>query len=81
MDSLVDLISLPDFCDEDQKRRIKVGPNVVLLMPERNMSVPVALEISEMVPTDGFESWDHVAEASLELPSGKLVIEECSSNC
>jgi len=67
-----------DYSDEDTKRRIKTGPNVVVVQPVRNMNVPVELEILDAAPLDDFAGWDHVAEASLELPSGKLQLHECT---
>ncbi len=69
-----------DYTDEDIQRRIKAEKNVVVIQPERNMTVPVDLEILDSAPPENFENWDHVAEASLDLPSGKLQIEECTGN-
>jgi hypothetical protein len=42
------------------------------------MTVPVTLEVLADPPTADFAIWDHVAEASLELPSGELEIHECT---
>lgn len=67
-----------EYSDEDVKRRLKTGRNVVVIQPARNMDVPVDLEILDAAPPDDFADWDHVAEASLELPSGKLQIHECT---
>ncbi len=66
-----------DWSDEDVRRRIKAEKYIVVIQPERNMTVPVDLEIVGSMPDDDFENWNHVAEASLDLPSGKLLIEEC----
>jgi hypothetical protein len=65
------------YTDEDVSRRIKTGPHVVVIQPERNDTVPVALEVHDADP--GFEpsGWDHIAEASLELPTGRLQVHEC----
>ena len=67
-----------DYTDEDVRRRIKAAPNVVVIQPERNMEVPVELEVFEHMPPLQLAGWDHVAEASLELPSGVLEIHECT---
>lgn len=67
-----------DYTDADIERRIKTAPNVVVVQPERNMDVPVTLEVFAMEPETDFDEWDHVAEASLELPSGHLEIRECT---
>jgi hypothetical protein len=64
--------------DEDTERRIKTGRNVVVVQPARNMDVPVDLEVVKSPPPDDLADWDHVAEASLDLPSGNLQLHECS---
>ncbi len=68
-----------DYSDDDTRRRIKTGPNVVVIQPARNMDVPVEMEILDAAPPDDLNEWDHVAEASLELPSGKLQVHECTT--
>jgi hypothetical protein len=67
-----------DYTDADIERRIKAAPNVVVVQPERNMSVPVEFEVTDREPEAEFEPWDHIAEASLELPTGELEIHECT---
>jgi hypothetical protein len=69
--------ALEDYTDEDVRRRIKAENHIVVIQPERKMTVPVDLEIIDSPPQDDFEDWQHVAEASLDLPSGKLRVEEC----
>ena len=68
-----------DYTDEDVVRRIKAAPHIVVIQPERNMTVPVELEITDRAPDLDLDRWDHVAEASLDLPSGKLEIHECTT--
>lgn len=67
-----------DYTDEDVSRRIKVSPNVVVIQPERNMTVTVEVEIHDGEPEYRLDEWDHIAEASLHLPSGRLQIHECT---
>ena len=66
-----------DYTDKDVQRRIKAEKHIVVIQPERNMTVPVELEILNSAPNNNFDQWQHIAEASLELPSGKLQLEEC----
>ena len=66
-----------DWMDDDVRRRIKADKYIVVIQPERNMTVPVELEILNFAPQEDFKNWNHIAEASLDLPSGKLQIEEC----
>ena len=66
------------YTDEDIQRRIKTGSNVVVIQPERDMNVPVTIEIYESEPSVDLNPWDHVAEASLHLPTGNLQVHECT---
>jgi len=67
-----------DYDDEDVKRRIKTGPYVVVIQPERNMTVSVEIEIHDSEPAYDSADWDHIAEASLQLPTGRLQVHECT---
>jgi hypothetical protein len=66
------------YTEDDVRRRIKTGPNVVVVQTERNLNVPVTIEIHDSEPTLDTDAWDHIAEASLHLPSGNLQIHECT---
>lgn len=69
---------MPDeYTNKDIQRRIKAGKNIVVIHLEINTTVPVDLEILDSAPSESFENWSHIVEASLDLPSGKLQIEEC----
>lgn len=67
-----------DYTEVDIERRIKTAPHVVVIQPERNMTVPVTLDVLGESPSLDLTQWDHVAEASLDLPSGVLEIHECT---
>ena len=69
-----------DWTDDDAKKRLKVIPYLIVICPVRNMTVPVTLEVCDSEPTDNFDTWDHVAECSLDIPSGKLVVDECTGS-
>ncbi len=77
-DSAMNPVAPEEYSKEDVARRIKVGPHVVVIQPERSMTVPVEVEIHDCEPKVNLEEWDHVAEASLHLPSGNLQIHECT---
>jgi hypothetical protein len=68
-----------DYTDDDVRRRIKTGLHTVVIQPERNMMVAVEVEIHDSEPDYDPEEWDHIAEASLHLPTGHLQIEQCTS--
>ncbi len=67
-----------DYSDEDVKRRLKTGPHVVVVSPVRNMTVPVTVEVHDREPGFDAAAWDHIAECSLDIPSGKLQVHECT---
>lgn len=77
-DSGINVVAPEDYTDEDVQRRIKTGPHVVVVQPERNATVPVEVEIHEGDPGFDAADWDHVAEASLHLPTGRLQVHECT---
>lgn len=67
-----------DYTDFDMRCRIKAAKNIIAVVPERDMIIPVRLEISDSAPPgDDFAAWNHIAEASLDLPSGRLLLDEC----
>lgn len=65
-----------DYTDEDVRRRVKTGPHVVVIQTEQNTTVPVAVEVHDRDPGFDPAGWDHVAEASLHLPTGRLQVHE-----
>jgi hypothetical protein len=67
-----------DWTEEDVVNRLKAAPNVVVVCPVRNMTVPVELEVLASEPELRSDPWDHIAECSLELPSGQLELHECT---
>lgn len=67
-----------DYTDEDVRRRIKTVPYVVVIQPERNMTVAVEVEVHDSDPGFDPAAWDHIAEASLHLRTGRLQVHECT---
>jgi hypothetical protein len=67
-----------DYTDADFRHRVKIAPNVVVILPIRNMTVPVELDVCSSDPGVELPRWDHVAECSLELPTGRLQVHECT---
>ena len=67
-----------DYTDQDVQNMVKVAPGVVVIQPVRNMTVPVNLEVHETEPECDATEWDHVVECSLDLPTGKLQVHECT---
>lgn len=59
-------------------RRLAVGPGVVGVYTARNMTVPVTVEVHPSAPPDDRDAWEHVAEDSLEVPSGRVVVAGCT---
>jgi hypothetical protein len=66
-----------DWGDQLVKKMIAVAPGIIGIGTARNMTVPVHVDLLDRHPDDDFDSWDHVTEASLDVPSGQMVIAGC----
>lgn len=58
--------------------KLAAEPGIVNIGTVRNMDVPVTVEITDSPPSDDFDAWDHVTEATLDVPSGCIVIAGCT---
>jgi hypothetical protein len=70
-------MELPDWADQALTNRVVVFENVVHITTARNMSVPVLIELVGTLPpvnTADLETWDHVIECSVGIPSGSMVL-------
>lgn len=67
-----------NYTEEDVRNRMKTGPHVVVIQPARNGTVPVAVEVHDADPGFALAEWDHIAEASLHLPTGQFQVHECT---
>lgn len=67
-----------DWGEQITTHMIAVDSGIVGIGTVRNMTVPVRVDLLATRPDDDFGMWDHVAEASLEVPSGQIVIAGCS---
>lgn len=67
-----------DWGEQLTTHMIAVDPGIVGIGTARNMTVPVRVDLLVTRPDDDFDGWDHVAEASLEVPSGQIVIAGCT---
>ncbi|MCB9850717.1 MAG: hypothetical protein H6817_08430 [Phycisphaerales bacterium] len=67
-----------DYDDEDCSRRVKVAEQCVVIMPERDDTVPVQFEVRPDEPQRDDDAWDHVVECSIDLPTGRLQISTVS---
>ena len=67
-----------DWTDEDVVCRVKVAPHLIIVCPVRNMTVPVVVEVHEAEPALSLVGWDHVVACSIDLPSGRIVVDECT---
>src|SRR5262252_10993939 len=73
-----DQLAPDDYSGEDVERRIKTAPHVVVIQPESDIDILVEIEIHEAEPASDRGKWDHIAEASLHVPTGQLQVHECT---
>lgn len=64
-DAVALLLDPPAFA-----RHLGVYPGVLCILTARNMDVPLTVEVYDTAPQDDLTDWDHVVEASLDVPSG-----------
>ncbi|HLV99420.1 MAG TPA: hypothetical protein VKT82_12170 [Ktedonobacterales bacterium] len=55
-------------------RHLGIASGVLCLLTARPMTVPVEVEVLRQAPPGDLAGWDHVAEASLAVPSGEVVL-------
>ena len=53
---------------------IAVAPGIVGIGTARNTRVPVQIGVFSTQPDDDFTEWDQVVEATIEVPSGQLIL-------
>jgi hypothetical protein len=63
---------------EAVERLLAVAPGTVGVGTVRNTTVPVVLEITDAKPEDDLNDWDQVAECSVEMTSGRMVVAGCT---
>jgi hypothetical protein len=63
-----------DWGDQLVMQMIAVAPGIIGVGTARNTTVPVSVDVVDSRPDNDFTAWDHVTEASLEVPSGRIVI-------
>jgi hypothetical protein len=44
----------------------------------RNMDVPVTIEVHNSEPDNNFDEWDRIIECNIDVPSGKIVVADCT---
>lgn len=66
------------WTDEALDRMLAVGNASVCLGTLRNVDVPVEIHVYSSAPSVDPASYDHAVSASLNLPSGRLVVMGCT---
>ncbi|MFH1987676.1 MAG: hypothetical protein ABIK25_08625 [Pseudomonadota bacterium] len=66
------------WTEEALAHMLAVAPTAVCPGTLRNVDVQVEIEILDSPPTIDFTQWDNVVEASINIPSGKLVVMGCT---
>jgi hypothetical protein len=65
------------FTDQHLSDRVWVDNGLIIMFTARNMLVPVEIQTLQAEPSGHLDSWDHVMETSIEIPSGHLEIFGC----
>lgn len=59
-------------------RMLAAGDGFVMIGTVRNMTVPLTIEILDTEPATDPDAFDHVAECSLAVRSGEIVVSGCT---
>jgi hypothetical protein len=57
-----------------------VSPHGIAVGTVRNMMVPLTIDVRETAPDDDLSNWDHVAECSFEVASGRIIVLGCTDD-
>jgi len=60
--------------EEAYKQMVDTFDGCVALATARNLDVPVEIVVCDTEPLEDANSWDHIVQCSINLPSGKLVV-------
>lgn len=63
------------FDENRQARRVQIAPDGLVILTNSYDTVPIVIEVRETAPDDEFTDWDHVVEASIEVPTGRIAID------
>lgn len=63
-----------DYTDEAIARHLVAGAHAVVLHTARNMPVPIRLEWHNQYPAVDLDAYQHIVEACIDCPSGRLVL-------
>jgi hypothetical protein len=63
---------------EAVQRLLALAPGTIGVGTVRNMIIPVVVQVRKSEPKESLAPWDHVAECSIDVPSGRLVIAGCT---
>ena len=64
----------PEWPEAAMADRVFAVPSAIGILVAKNWFVPVAIEVVASSPEIDEEGWDHIVEATLALPSGRLVL-------
>lgn len=64
----------PDWPESAHADRVYPAPGSLGILAAKNWFVPVTIEVAQAAPEIDDDAWDHIVEATLTLPSGRLVL-------
>jgi hypothetical protein len=67
-----------DFWTRETHARLLAMSPGILGVSTGSYVVPVELRVDAAAPSEDLAAWDHVVEADLPLPSGKLIVHGCT---
>jgi hypothetical protein len=66
------------WTEDALSRMLAVGYSAICPGTLRNVDVSVEIEVLDQLPEIDLSAWDNAVEASINIPSGKLVVMGCT---
>ncbi len=66
-----------DWTEEEGRNKLALSFGIIAVGTNCDRVVPVEVQILSSEPPLNLESWDHLAECSIDVPSGRLVVYGC----
>ncbi len=65
---------------EAMETGLGLGKGLIAVGTERNLMVPVSVEIHDSEPEEDFSHWKKIIECSIDVPSGTIVVFGCTDD-
>lgn len=73
-DSRTEPVFIREWNNRAISDKLVVKPGAIAFCPMRELDVPVTVRVQPSAPAADLSAWDHVAECTLDAPSGRVLV-------